>query len=54
MSFAYSEGNPVEDQSRLHKPPLDTERLDRLMQEAGLDALDEGNTGREELMPTVC
>jgi abortive infection bacteriophage resistance protein len=21
MSFAYSEGNPVEDQSRLHKPP---------------------------------
>jgi len=39
MSFAYSEGNPVEDQSRLHKPPFDTERLDCLMEEAGLDAL---------------
>jgi Xaa-Pro aminopeptidase len=39
MSFAYSEGNPVEDQSRLHKLPFDTERLDRLMEEAGLDAL---------------
>lgn len=39
MSFAYSEGNPVEDQSRLHHPPFDTERLDRLMDEAGLDAL---------------
>src|ERR1700722_18386713 len=39
MGFAYSEGNPVEDQSRLHKPPFDTERLDRLMEEAGLDAL---------------
>lgn len=39
MSFAYSEGNPVEDRSRLHKPPFDTERLDRLMEEANLDAL---------------
>src|SRR5580704_18118211 len=39
MGFAYSEGNPVEDQSRLHKPPFDTERLDRLMEETGLDAL---------------
>ncbi|MGH7006028.1 MAG: aminopeptidase P family N-terminal domain-containing protein, partial [Alphaproteobacteria bacterium] len=39
MSFAYSEGNPVEDTSRLHKPPFDTDRLDRLMEEAKLDAL---------------
>ena len=39
MSFAYSEGNPVEDQSRLHKPPFDTERLDSLMEAAGLEAL---------------
>ncbi len=39
MSFAYSEGNPVEDTSKLHKPPFDTSRLDRLMEEAGLDAL---------------
>jgi Xaa-Pro aminopeptidase len=39
MSFAYSEGNPVEDQSRLHHPPFDTSRLDTLMEEAGLDAL---------------
>jgi Xaa-Pro aminopeptidase len=39
MSFAYSEGNPVEDRSRLHKPPFDTERLDSLMEEANLDAL---------------
>jgi Xaa-Pro aminopeptidase len=39
MSFAYSEGNPVEDTSRLGKPPFDTGRLDRLMEEAGLDAL---------------
>ncbi|MGK9051364.1 M24 family metallopeptidase [Neorhizobium petrolearium] len=39
MSFAYSEGNPVEDTSRLHKPPFDTNRLDRLMEEAKLDAL---------------
>jgi hypothetical protein len=33
MSFAYSEGNPVEDQSRL--PPFDPERLDHLMEKAG-------------------
>jgi Xaa-Pro aminopeptidase len=39
MSFAYSEGNPVEDTSRRGKPPFDTGRLDRLMEEAGLDAL---------------
>lgn len=39
MSFAYSEGNPVEDTSKLHKPPFSTERLDRLMEEAKLDAL---------------
>jgi len=39
MSFAYSEGNPVEDTSKLHKPPFDTNRLDRLMEEAKLDAL---------------
>src|SRR6195952_5434953 len=39
MSFAYSEGNPVEDTSKQGKPPFDTERLDRLMEEAGLDAL---------------
>jgi Xaa-Pro aminopeptidase len=39
MSFAYSEGNPVEDTSRRGKPPFDTERLDRLMEEAGLDTL---------------
>jgi Xaa-Pro aminopeptidase len=39
MSFAYSEGNPVEDTSRYGKPPFDTGRLDRLMDEAGLDAL---------------
>lgn len=39
MSFAFSEGNPPEDTSRLHKPPFDTERLDRLMEEAQLDAL---------------
>lgn len=39
MSFAYSEGNPPEDTSKLHKPPFDTGRLDRLMEEAGLDAL---------------
>ena len=39
MSFAYSEGNPVEDTSRLGKPPFDTDRLDRLMEEAELDAL---------------
>ncbi|MEP7456049.1 Xaa-Pro peptidase family protein [Phyllobacterium sp. SB3] len=39
MSFAYSEGNPVEDTSRLNKPPFDTNRLDRLMEEADLDAL---------------
>jgi Xaa-Pro aminopeptidase len=39
MSFAYSEGNPVEDTSRYGKPPFDTDRLDRLMEEAGLDAL---------------
>ncbi|SNB63398.1 Xaa-Pro aminopeptidase [Arboricoccus pini] len=39
MSFAYSEGNPVEDTSKLHKPPFDVARLDELMEEAGLDAL---------------
>lgn len=39
MSFAYSEGNPVEDTSRRGKPPFDTDRLDRLMEEEGLDAL---------------
>src|SRR5690606_25716337 len=39
MSFAFSEGNPPEDTSRLHKPPFDTERLDRLMEDARLDAL---------------
>ncbi|TPE49676.1 M24 family metallopeptidase [Amaricoccus solimangrovi] len=39
MSFAFSEGNPVEDTSRLGKPPFDTDRLDRLMEEAELDAL---------------
>ncbi|MDB5622876.1 MAG: peptidase [Devosia sp.] len=39
MSFAFSEGNPVEDLSKLHKPPFDTNRLDRLMEEANLDAL---------------
>lgn len=39
MSFAYSEGNPVEDTSRRGKPPFDTHRLDRLMDQAGLDAL---------------
>ena len=39
MSFAYSEGNPVEDTSKHGKPPFDTGRLDRLMEEAGLDAL---------------
>jgi Xaa-Pro aminopeptidase len=39
MSFAYSEGNPPEDTSRRGKPPFDTGRLDRLMEEAGLDAL---------------
>lgn len=39
MSFAYSEGNPVEDTSKLHKPPFDTARLDRLMEEAKLDAV---------------
>jgi len=39
MSFAYSEGNPVEDTSKQGKPPFDTGRLDRLMEEAGLDAL---------------
>jgi len=39
MSFAYSEGNPVEDTSKQGKPPFDTARLDRLMDEAGLDAL---------------
>ncbi len=39
MSFAYSEGNPVEDTSKLGKPPFDTDRLDRLMEEANLDAL---------------
>jgi hypothetical protein len=38
MSFAYSEGNPVEDTSRRGKPPFDTDRLDRLMEEAELDA----------------
>ena len=39
MSFAYSEGNPVEDTSKQGKPPFDTDRLDRLMEDAGLDAL---------------
>jgi Xaa-Pro aminopeptidase len=39
MSFAYSEGNPVEDTSKHGHPPFDTGRLDRLMEEAGLDAL---------------
>ncbi|GAA3528746.1 Xaa-Pro peptidase family protein [Amycolatopsis ultiminotia] len=39
MSFAYSEGNPVEDTSKHGHPPFDTERLDHLMEEAGLDAL---------------
>src|SRR3954453_16058931 len=39
MSFAYSEGNPVEDTSKHGKPPFDTGRLDRLMDDAGLDAL---------------
>jgi Xaa-Pro aminopeptidase len=39
MSFAYSEGNPVEDLSRHLKPPFDTDRLDRLMEEAKLDCL---------------
>ncbi len=39
MSFAYSEGNPVEDTSRRGRPPFDTGRLDRLMDDAGLDAL---------------
>ena len=39
MSFAYSEGDPVEDTSRRGKPPFDTGRLDRLMEDAGLDAL---------------
>lgn len=39
MSFAYSEGNPAEEQPRLHCPPFDTKRLDTLMDEAGLDAL---------------
>src|SRR5215212_5636834 len=39
MSFAYSEGNPVEDTSKQGKPPFDTGRLDHLMEEAGLDAL---------------
>lgn len=39
MSFAFSEGNPPEDTSRRGKPPFDTGRLDRLMEEAGLDAL---------------
>jgi Xaa-Pro aminopeptidase len=39
MSFAFSEGNPVEDTSKRGKPPFDTDRLDRLMEEAGLDAL---------------
>jgi Xaa-Pro aminopeptidase len=39
MSFAYSEGNPVEDTSKHGKPPFDTGRLDRLMEDAGLDAL---------------
>lgn len=39
MNLAYSDGNPVEDHSRLNKPPFDTERLDSLMEEANLDAL---------------
>jgi Xaa-Pro aminopeptidase len=39
MNFAYSEGNPAEDHSKLHKPPFDTSRLDSLMEEAKLDAL---------------
>lgn len=39
MSFAFSEGNPVEDTSKHGHPPFDTVRLDRLMEEAGLDAL---------------
>ncbi|MDE1161228.1 MAG: Xaa-Pro peptidase family protein [Acidobacteriaceae bacterium] len=39
MAFAYSEGNPVEDRSKYLKPPFDTNRLDQLMDEAGLDAL---------------
>lgn len=39
MSFAYSEGNPVEDTSKRGNPPFDAGRLDRLMEEAGLDAL---------------
>ncbi|MGX6446731.1 M24 family metallopeptidase [Patulibacter sp. S7RM1-6] len=39
MSFAYSEGNPVEDTSKQGKPPFDTARLDRLMDDAGLDAV---------------
>lgn len=39
MSFAYSEGNPVEDTSKQGHPPFDTDRLDRLMDEAGLDAI---------------
>lgn len=39
MSFAFTPNNPPEDTSRLHKPPFDTDRLDRLMEEAGLDAL---------------
>src|SRR3954465_8486922 len=37
MSFAYSEGNPVEDTSKQGKPPFDTGRLDRLREGAGLD-----------------
>ena len=39
MSFAYSEGNPVEDTSKHGHPPFDTGRLDRLMEEAGLDVV---------------
>ncbi|WP_245893192.1 M24 family metallopeptidase [Devosia naphthalenivorans] len=39
MSFAFSEGNPPEDTSKLHRPPFDTDRLDQLMEEAKLDAL---------------
>ena len=39
MSFAFSPGNPPEDTFRQGKPPFDTGRLDRLMEEAGLDAL---------------
>jgi Xaa-Pro aminopeptidase len=39
MSFAYTEGNPVEDTSRKGRAPFDTDRLDALMEEAGLDAL---------------